>query len=307
MPPTDNRRGIVAMLLAMAFFVVNDSLLKLAAATAPVGQIMALRGLFATAIALAIVAAAGELRGLARLVSPAVLGRAGLEAVVAFLFISSLPRLPLAILTAIVQSTPLIMTLAMVVLGLERVGWRRWSAIIVGFVGVLVIVRPGAEGFDIFALVAVAVALLVAARDLATRFVPSDVPSSVVALASTASVGLAGLLAGLGEDWPALAMRELSYIGGAAVLVTLGNLANIVAFRGTDVSVVSPFRYSVILWAILLGLVIFGELPEPSAFLGIALIVASGVYTIHREHVRRREAARVEAAEAAASPERDAA
>lgn len=307
MPPTDNRRGIVAMLLAMAFFVVNDSLLKLAAATAPAGQIMALRGLFATAIALAIVAAAGELRGLARLASPAVLGRAVLEAVVAFLFISSLPRLPLAVLTAIVQSTPLIMTVAMVLLGMERVRWRRWSAIIVGFVGVLVIVRPGAEGFDLYALVAVAVALLVAARDLATRFVPSDVPSTVVALASTASVGLAGLLAGLGEDWPPLPARELSYIGGAAVLVTLGNLANIVAFRGTDVSVVAPFRYSVILWAILLGLVIFGELPEPSAFVGIALVVASGVYTIHREQVRRREAARVEAAEAAASPERDAA
>jgi drug/metabolite transporter (DMT)-like permease len=118
----------------------------------------------------------------------------------------------------------------------------------------------------------------------------------VVALVSTAAVGLAGVLAGLSETWPPLAARELSYILGAAVLVTLGNLFNIIAFRDTDVSVVSPFRYSVILWAILSGLVIFGEWPDATALIGIALIVASGVYTIHREQVRQREAVRAEAA-----------
>jgi drug/metabolite transporter (DMT)-like permease len=257
---------------------------------------MAVRGLFATAMALSIVAATGQLGKLRKLASPFGVLRGGLEAVVAFLFISSLPHLPLAIITAIVQSTPLIMTLAMVVLGLERVRWRRWSAIVVGFLGVLVIVRPGPEGLNIYAFAALAAAVLVAARDLATRFVPADVPSTVVALVGTAAVGLAGLLAGLSETWPPLAARELSYILGAAVLVTLGNLFNIIAFRDTDVSVVSPFRYSVILWAILSGLVIFGEWPDATALIGIALIVASGVYTIHREQVRQRETVRTEAA-----------
>src|SRR5829696_4660753 len=273
MPPRNNRRGIVAMLLAMSFFIANDSLLKLASAT-------------------------GQLGSLRKVASPFGVLRAGLEAVVAFLFISSLPHLPIAIITAIVQSTPLIMTLAMVVLGLERVRWRRWSAIVVGFLGVLVIVRPGPAGLNIYALAALAAAVLVAGRDLATRFVPADVPSTVVALASTAAVGLAGLLAGLGETWPPLGGREMSYIIGAGILVTLGNLANIMAFRNTDVSVVSPFRYSVILWAILSGFVIFGELPDPTAVIGIALIIASGVYTIHRENVRQREAARLAALEA---------
>jgi drug/metabolite transporter (DMT)-like permease len=296
MSPVNNCRGILAMLLAMAFFIANDSLLKLASETLPPGQIMAVRGLFATAIALSIVAAAGQLGSLRKLASPFGVLRACLEAVVAFLFISSLSHLPLAIITAIVQSTPLVMTLAMVMLGLERVRWRRWSAIIVGFLGVLVIVRPGPEGLNIYALMALAAAVLVAGRDLATRFLPADVHSTVVALASTAAVGLAGLLAGFNETWPPLAARELSYILGAAVLVTLGNLANIVAFRDTDVSVVAPFRYSVILWAILSGLVVFGELPNATAFVGIALIVASGVYTIHREQVRQREAVRAEAA-----------
>jgi drug/metabolite transporter (DMT)-like permease len=295
MSPRNNRRGIVAMLLAMAFFIANDSLLKLASATLPAGQIMAIRGLFATAMALSIVAATRQLGSLRKLASPFGVLRACLEAVVAFLFISSLSHLPLAVLTAIVQSTPLIMTLAMVMLGLERVRWRRWSAIVIGFIGVLVIVRPGPEGLNVYAFVALAAAVLVAARHLATRFAPPEVPSTVVALASTAAVGLAGLLAGVAETWPPLAALEFSYILGAAILVTLGNLANIVAFRDTDVSVVSPFRYSVILWAILSGLVIFGELPDPTAFLGIALIVASGVYTIHRERVRHRETVRAEA------------
>jgi drug/metabolite transporter (DMT)-like permease len=296
MPPANNRRGILAMLMAMSFFIVNDTLLKLASATLPPGQIMAVRGLFATAVALCIVAAMGQLGGVRKLASPFAMLRACLEAVVAFLFISSLSHLPIAIITAIVQSTPLIMTAAMVMLGMERVRWRRWSAIAIGFLGVLVIVRPGPEGLNVYALVALVTAVLVAGRDLATRFVPSDVPSTVVALASTAAVGLAGVLAGIGETWQPLGGREMSYIIGAGVLVTLGNLANIMAFRGTDVSVVSPFRYSVILWAIVLGIVVFGELPDPTAFLGIALIAGSGVYTIHRERMRQREAARAAAA-----------
>jgi drug/metabolite transporter (DMT)-like permease len=297
MPPASNRRGILAMLAAMFFFITNDTLLKLASATLPPGEIMAVRGVFATAMAFAIVATMGELKSIRKLASPLALLRAGLEAVVAFLFISSLPHLPIAIITAIVQSTPLIMTAAMVILGMERVRWRRWSAIAVGFIGVLVIVRPGPEGLNVYALVALVTAVLVAGRDLATRFVPADVPSTVVALASTAAVGLAGAAAGLGETWPPLGAREMAYIVGAGILVTLGNLANIMAFRGTDVSVVSPFRYSVILWAITLGVVVFGELPDPTAFLGIALIAGSGVYTIHREQVRQREVARAAAPE----------
>ncbi|HEX8662579.1 MAG TPA: DMT family transporter [Beijerinckiaceae bacterium] len=297
MSPAANRRGILAMLAAMLCFITNDTLLKLASASLSPGQIMAVRGAFATMMALGIVAAMGQLRSVPKLASPFVLLRAGLESCVAFLFITSLAKLPIANITAITQSTPILMTLAMVVLGLERVRWRRWTAILVGFVGVLVIVRPGPEGFNLYALVALAAAVLVAARDIATRFVPGEVPSTVVTLSTTSAVGLAGLVAGLGETWHWLAPREFAFILGAAVLVTLGNLAVIVAFRGTDVSVVGPFRYSVILWAILSGFVVWGELPDATAFIGIALIVGSGIYMIHREQVRQRQALRAAALE----------
>jgi len=300
MSPAANRRGILAMLAAMFFFITNDTLLKLASASLQPGQIMAVRGVFATMMALGIVAATGELRNVKRLASPFVLLRAGLESCVAFLFITSLAQLPIANITAITQSTPILMTLAMVMLGLERVRWRRWTAILTGFLGVLVVVRPGAEGFNVYALVALAAAVLVAARDIATRFVPGEVPSTVVTLSTTSAVGLAGLIAGLGESWHWLSPRELAFILGAAVLVTLGNLAVIVAFRGTDVSVVGPFRYSVILWAILSGFLVWGELPDAIAFVGIALIVGSGVYMIHREQVRQRQALRAAALEVGA-------
>jgi drug/metabolite transporter (DMT)-like permease len=289
MSPAANRRGILAMLAAMLCFLSNDTLLKLASASLQPGEIMAVRGAFATMMALGIVAATGGLRHVKKLGSPFVLLRAGLESCVAFLFITSLAQLPIANITAITQSTPILMTLAMVMLGLERVRWRRWTAILTGFAGVLVIVRPGIEGFNVYALVAVAAAVLVAARDIVTRFVPGEVPSTVVTLSTTSAVGLAGFVAGLGESWHWLAPREFVFILGAAVLVTLGNLAVIVAFRGTDVSVVGPFRYSVILWAILSGFAVWGELPDPIAFVGIALIVGSGVYTARRAGLRSSE------------------
>lgn len=288
--PAANRRGILAMLAAMIFFIANDSLLKLATSAYPPGQIMAIRSLFASGMALALVAGSGELGRLRSLGSPVVLGRACLEATVAFLYISSLSHLALGNITAISQATPIILTLMTVALGIERVGWRRWCAVFVGFIGVLLVVKPSPTGFDVYGLIALAAAAVVAGRDLVTRLIGDHIPSVVVTLSTTSAVGLAGLLLGLGEEWRPLATREVLLLLSAAFLVTLGNLAIIVAFRGGDVSVVSPFRYSIVVFAVVLGFLIFGEWPDAIAWLGTALIVGSGVYTMHRDRVRRLEA-----------------
>jgi drug/metabolite transporter (DMT)-like permease len=291
--PAANRRGILAMLSAMTLFTANDALLKLASATHPPGQIMAIRGVFAALLTVGFIAAARQLFQVRSVLSPIVLLRASLEASVAFLFITCVAVLPLANITAILQATPIIMAFMAVVMGIEAVGWRRWSAIVVGFVGVLLIVRPGAAGFDVYALLALATAALVAARDFATRAIGAHVPSIVVTLSTTVGVCLAGFLIGAAEDWRPLASQSLALLATAAALVTVGNFAVIVAFRDTEVSVVSPFRYSGVPLAIVLGVVIFGEFPDLLASLGIALIVASGIYTMHRERVRRRDAARL--------------
>ncbi len=289
--PAANRRGILAMLAAMSLFTANDALLKLASATHPPGQIMAVRGLFAAFFMVAVVVAAKQLAEVRSVLSPLVILRASIEAAIAFLFITSLAELQLANITAILQATPIIMALMAVLMGIETVGWRRWSAIVVGFAGVLLIVRPGLAGFDAYSLLALLSAVLVAIRDFVTRAIGAHVPSVVITLSTTIGVCLAGFVLGLAEDWRPLAPADLGLLAAAAVLVTTGNVAVVIAFRGTEVAVVSPFRYSGVPLAIVLGLAVFGDVPDLVASAGIVLVVASGLYTIHRERVRQREAA----------------
>jgi drug/metabolite transporter (DMT)-like permease len=285
-----NRRGILAMLASMTLFSVSDTLVKLATESLPSGQIMAIRGVFAIVFLLALVAIRGEGGSLREAWSPLVLLRGLIEAGVAFLFITSLANLPLANTNAILQATPIILTLLSVALGIEEVGWRRWSAVIVGFVGVLFIVKPSLEGMNIYALLALGSAALVAARDLVTRRIQGHVPTSIITLATTAAVTMAGLALAAGDAWAAPTGVHLLILAGAAFFVTLGSLAVVTAFRVGEMAVVSPFRYSVILSSIILGYLVFGDWPDAYSFLGIALIVGSGLYTLHREQVRRRDA-----------------
>jgi drug/metabolite transporter (DMT)-like permease len=285
-----NRRGILAMLAAMILFTGNDTLLKIATADLPPGQILATRGMFGVIIATALVFGLGEARHLKELRSPLVAARAALEAAVGFSFVTALGHLQLATITAILQATPIIITLLTVVLGLERVGWRRWGAIIVAFFGVLLIVKPSLTGFNVFAGLALGAAVLAAARDLLTRRIAARVPTVVVTLSATGAVTLLGAAMALGETWRPLSTRELALLGSAAVFVTLGNLAIIQAFRVGELSVVSPFRYSVVLTSLTVGFAVFGELPDAVSVVGIVLIVLGGVYTIHREQLRFRQA-----------------
>jgi drug/metabolite transporter (DMT)-like permease len=280
----------MAMLMAMALFTGNDMLTKIATEDLPPGQIMATRGVFALALAFALVVGLGETRHLKELKSPRIVVRALLEASIAFTFLTALAHLQLANITAILQATPIMLTLLTVLLGLETVRWRRWTAIIVGFAGVLLIVKPSPSGFNVYAGLALLSAALVAVRDLVTRSIAGHIPTVVVTLSTTTVVTLLGLALSLGETWRAVSARELVLLGTAAVFVTLGNLAIIKAFRIGELSVVSPFRYTVILTSLAAGFVVFGDWPDPVSVAGIVLIVASGLYTIHREQVRLKEA-----------------
>lgn len=289
------------MLVGMGLFVLNDALMKLGSAFFPTSQMMAVRGVFAAALGLCLVLAMGEGRHLARLAQPFVLGRALLESAVAFLFITALATAPLANVTAILNATPILVTAILVVFGLERVGWRRWAAILVGFGGVLLIVRPGPAGFDASALLALGAAALMAVRDLVTRLIHADTPSIVVAFGTTLTVGLAGFVLGgaTGEDWQPVWRPETLVLVGAALLVTAANIAVVTAFRRADISVVSPFRYSSVILALVVGFALFGEFPDATALTGFALVVGAGLYAWRREQVRQREALAASAASAA--------
>ncbi|MCZ8313603.1 DMT family transporter [Phreatobacter sp.] len=301
-PPVEanaNRRGIIAMCTAMACFLTNDTLVKIVARDLPSGEIIAIRGAFAAVMVFGWLIAAGHLRDIGRVASPLVATRASLEALVAFLFISAIGAMPIADITAIFLITPLLITaLSGPLLG-EVVGWRRWSAVAAGFIGMLLVVKPGGAGF--LAGSATAMALLSVAfcaiRDMVTRFIDPRIPTIVITLTTCVAVGLFGAAMIPFQGWVTPSLTHVGLLFAAATVVVAGNHAMILAFRGVEVSLVSPFRYTVMVWAIVSGITVFGEWPDAASWVGIGLIVGAGLYTLHRERVRLKiRRAEVEAA-----------
>ena len=283
--PDENRRGILAMLAAMALFVCNDALMKLAREVYPAGQAISLRTAFALLATLGLVLAfqeGGKLRLAAR---PIVLLRGLVDAAVTLTFIWALAEMPLADVTAILMASPIIIVVLAVVLRIERVGWRRALAVFVGFCGVLVVLRPATDSFNVAALVALVSACLAACRDLLTRKIGNEIPSTVIALMTTAIVGLVACGYGWFEVWQPIWRRETLYVAAAAALIAAGSVCIVSAYRNTDLGVVSGYRYSVVILAVMMGYLVWGHVPDPVAGLGIALIVASGLYTMHRQRV----------------------
>lgn len=281
-----NRSGIFAMVAGMALFVGNDALMKLARAAFPPGQAVALRTCFALVIALALIGILGDWRKLASGLRPILLLRGLLDASAALSFIWALGLLPLANVTAIGMVSPLLIVVLAVLLRLETVGWRRTAALAVGFLGVLVVIRPDAGGFEFAALLALASAGLTAMRDVLTRWINTDIPGTIIALTTIAMGGIVSLGLGTFEVWQPAWRIEMLYLALASLLVSGGSLCIIRAFRQTDVGVVAGYRYSVVVFAVILGYLIWGQTPDPVAFAGIALIVGSGLYTLHRQRVR---------------------
>ena len=285
----ENLRGIGLMVLAMALFAVEDAFLKLASAALPTGQIVLLAGLLGVPAFALIARRAGDRILTGRLFHPAVLARNAGEMVATIGYITALATVPLSTVSAVLQALPLGVTMAAALFLKEPVGWRRWSAILAGFAGVLMIIRPGMDGFRPEALwVLLCVAGLVV-RDLATRAIPADCSTAQVAAWGLGSVALLGVLMSLWQgatDLPGPA--ELAPVLIAALFGTTGYAAVVAATRHGDVAVVSPFRYARLVFAVGLAFVVFAEVPDGLTWAGSALIVGSGLYAFARE--RRRKA-----------------
>ena len=277
------------LLVSQALFVSSDSFVKLLGEALPPGQIMALRGVLAVSLAFSILLATVEPARWRLALTPMVGLRAGLEATSAALFIMSLPHLALSDITVFMQFTPLSITLLAAIVLREHVGWRRWSAIGVGFLGVLLVAQPGGTDFSPYAISAIMVALIISVRDLITRRLDPAIPTPAITLTTTLAVCLLGFASAPFETWVPLSWNMLGLLTGSAILVTTANAAIIRAFRGTDVTIVSPFRYFGVLWAVAIGFAVWGEIPDPLAICGTMLIVGSGLYTMHREQIRMRQ------------------
>ena len=284
----DNFRGILALLISQTLFVTSDSVVKLAGAMMPVTQIMAIRGTLAVCLAGAILAATIDRVRWRLAYQPLVAVRALLEAVLAALFLVSLPHLTLGDITVIMQITPLVITMLSALVLREAVGWRRWLAIMIGFAGVVLVAQPGAQAFNVYVISAVLVAILVAVRDLLTRRLDRSIPTAAITFTTTLSVCILGFAGAPLEVWQPISGMGMLLLGASAVLVTLANVFIIRAFRHVDVSAVSPFRYFGVVWAIILGYAIWSDLPNLLAIAGTLLIVGSGLYTLHRETLKLR-------------------
>jgi len=280
------------MASAMAAFTINDAITKAMSAEMNFGQIMLVRGLFAIVLIAALAMHQRAMRPLRGLIMKAVMLRVAGEIGGTILLLAAIVNLPLANATAILQVLPLAITLGAALTFGEPVGWRRWLAITAGFIGVLIIVRPGVEGFNQFSLFALISVIFCAIRDLATKRIPAPIPSLFVTLLTTVSVTIAGagILVPLG-GWTPPSGRALALLAFAAVLLLIGYQCIIMALRTGDISAVAPFRYSALLWAMLFGYLVFGDRPDAMMVTGATIIVLSGLYAFYRERARARPVA----------------
>ena len=286
---SDNTRGAILMLAGMAAFTASDSIMKLLGGQLPMFQTLVWRGLAVCAILALLAWRAGAFRvALSAQDKRMVLLRSGFDTAATWFFLTALYHMSLANLTAIMQALPLTLTLGAALFLGEPVGWRRLLAIGVGVLGVLLIVRPDADGFDLHAVHALICVALVTGRDLLTRGMSRSVPSLVVALANAAAVTLFGLVGMTQETLVVPTPGMAGLLAGTALCIVGGYWLTVMAVRTGELGVVTPFRYTGLVWALILGFVLFGDWPDALTQLGAALIVATGLFTLYRERAARR-------------------
>lgn len=288
---TDNRRAALFMMAGSSAFAVNDTFLKLLGSSLGMFQIITLRGMAVTVIFAALLwsqrATIGALGHRDRWFLSL---RSGAEMGAAFFFFNALFDMPLAAITAIIQVVPLTVAAAAYLFLKEPLGWRRLSAILFGMCGVMLIVRPGTETFSAASVSALLCVAMVTLRDLTTRVMAKNVPSSMVALTTAIGVTLLGAVGSVTEVWVMPDASGFAWLGGTVVFTVLGYYLVILAMRSGELTFVAPFRYAALLAALVLGWIVLGEWPAPLTFLGSAIVVVTGVYTLYREGRAKRRA-----------------
>ena len=291
MNPSDNLRGAALMTLAMAGFALEDAFIKILSGTLPVGQIFVMLGMGGALAFAALARLKGQAVFFAGALSRPVLIRNFGEMIAATGYVTAIALTPLSSAAAIIQATPLAVTLGAALFMGAEVGWRRWAAILVGFAGVLMIIRPGMAGFEPNSLFAVMGVIGLAIRDLATRAVPKHISSvqlSAHAFAVVVPVGALMLAIGGGGVIPTPAIW--ASFAGALFFGVLAYYWIVGAMRVGEVAVVTPFRYTRLIFALAIGMLIFGERPDLTTLLGAGVIIASGLYTFVRERRLARRA-----------------
>lgn len=282
---SDNINGILLMIVARILFAISDSFTKLTGeGVLPPTQVLSLRNMIALPIVLLM---AWRLGGLGHIGTaarnPALLWRSLVEGVGLLAFVIALPHVTLGQSTVLLLTMPIILVALSAIIFKEDVGWRRWTAIFVGFAGVVLVAGPIGTTPNVYLFVTMITAVTWAVRDLITSRIVGRIPSVTVTLFAT----LAGLVVSLPgaavEDWQPVSTMDAIYLLAAGSFVALANFLYITALRTGAVSVVAPFRYTGAIWGILLGFLIWSDIPDLWGFVGTFFIIGSGLYTFFRE------------------------
>jgi drug/metabolite transporter (DMT)-like permease len=276
------------MVAAMACFILNDTCVKTIGTSLPLGEIISIRGVLSVLVIAVICVQQGVLGSLPSLFMPNVMARSLLDVAGTFMFLTALVHMPIANLTAILQSVPLAVVLVSVIFLKEKVGLRRTAAILAGFIGVLLIVGPRlppSPSMSFWRWARVHIGL----RDLITKRIPAHIPTFIIALANACFVTLGGIVFGLYQGFQKVELWQFGLLCAAAILLASGYMFMVATLRLGDLSATAPFRYSNVLFAIILGMVVFSEYPDAVSYAGMALVIGAGIYAAHREAILSRK------------------
>ena len=285
---TDNIRGALFMVCSMICFAVNDAVIKSLGGVLPIFQTLAVRGgIVVIVLAVMVMRSGWRVQELRRRDKMILLLRVAAEVGAAFFIVTALFNMELANMTAILQILPLTIPLAAFIFLGEPLGWRRLLAIFIGFLGMLFIVKPGSDGFNVYSLFCLAAVICVTIRDLTARSLGAKLSSQEMSLFAAIGVFGAASVATMFEPWVSISLTSWAALCGASLAIFLGYLVSVYAIRTGDVSFTAQFRYIGLIAALILGYVFFGEWPDRLALMGAAIIVGTGAFTLYRQQASR--------------------
>ena len=286
---TDNIRGALFMVCSMICFAVNDAVIKSLGGVLPIFQTLVVRGGFVVVVLAFMVMRSGwRVQELQRRDKMILFLRVVAEIGAAFFIVTALFNMELANMTAILQILPLTIPLAAFMFLGEPLGWRRLLAIFIGFLGMLFIVKPGSDGFNVYSLFCLAAVICVTIRDLTARSLGAKLSSQEMSLFAAIGVFCAASVATMLEPWVAISLTSWAALCGSSLTIVLGYLVSVYAIRTGDVSFTAQFRYIGLIAALILGYVCFGEWPDLLALMGAAIITGTGAFTLYRQRAGRR-------------------
>ena len=276
-------KGIACMLAGGLLLTINDAIQKSMTADFPTGELLAMRAVFMLPPIAFLVWHAGGLAALKVTNHRGQALRAVLVCLSSFLFVGALSVMPLADAIAITFAGPLFVTALAPLLLREQVGWRRWAAVLVGFAGVIVMVRPsGTAALQWVALLPLGVALCGAIRDIATRHMHGTETTAGILFYSTCAVMAVGF-ATAPFAWEPISAAQYGMFAINGLVLGGAYFLLVEALRLAEASVVTPYKYATLIWAVVIGLVVWGDIPKPQMYVGAILVVGSGLYILHRE------------------------